>query len=95
MKSILELSSTKAYKYFMESCNYCNLELPIYIDFSKILSYVEDKVGNKSFEDILKERSVKPSDMEGVNHRLLVKKDAQFSYRPIDIVNPYLYSIVR
>lgn len=34
MKSILELSEVKARKYFMESTNYCSLDLPKYIDFS-------------------------------------------------------------
>ena len=44
MKSILDLSEVKARRYFMESSNYCSLELPKYIDFSKVLAYVEDKV---------------------------------------------------
>lgn len=35
-----------------------------------------------------------PSEYEGVNHRLLTKKDAMFTYRPIDIANPYLYYLL-
>ena len=35
-----------------------------------------------------------PSEYEGVNHRLLIKKDAQFTYRPIDVANPYLYYLL-
>ena len=53
MKSILDLSETKAYKFFMESSNYCSLDLPQYITFDKILRYVESAVGNKTLEDIL------------------------------------------
>ena len=34
MKAILELSEVKAYRYFMDSSNYCSLDLPKYIDFS-------------------------------------------------------------
>ncbi len=94
MKSILELSEDKARKYFMESSNYCNLDLPIYINFSKVLTYVENKVGNKSLDDILKFTKKKPSDYEGVNYRLLVKKDAKFTYRQIDVANPYLYYLL-
>lgn len=94
MKSILDLSEVKARKYFMESSNYCSLDLPKYIDFSKVLTYVEGKVGSKSLVDILKVSKMKPSDYEGVNHRLLVKKDAKFTYRPIDIANPYLYYLL-
>ena len=94
MKSILELSEVKARRYFMESSNYCSLDLPQYIDFSKVLTYVEDKVGEKSLADILKVAKKKPSEYEGVNHRLLVKKDAKFTYRPIDVANPYLYYLL-
>lgn len=94
MKSILELSEVKAYRYFMESSNYCSLDLPKYIDFSKVLTYVEEKVGKKSFDEILKDKDKKPSEYEGVNHRLLIKKDAKFMYRPIDIANPYLYYLL-
>ena len=94
MKSILELSEVEARRYFMESSNYCSLELPKYIDFSKVLAYVEDKVGKKSLNTILKETKNKPSNYEGVNHKLLVKKDAKFTYRTIDIANPYLYYLL-
>ena len=94
MKSILELSEVKAYKYFMESSNYCSLDLPKYIDFSKVLTYVEGKVGKKTFEEILKNKKKMPSEYEGVNHKLLIKKDARFTYRPIDIANPYLYYLL-
>ena len=94
MKSILDLSEVKARKYFMESSNYCNLDLPIYIDFSKVLSYVEGKVGNNTLKEILKEGNKMPSEFEGVNHRILVKKDAKFTYRPIDVANPYLYYLL-
>lgn len=58
MKSILDLSEVKARRYFMESSNYCSLELPKYIDFSKVLAYVEDKVGKKSLNTILKETKI-------------------------------------
>lgn len=94
MKSILELSEIEARRYFMESPNYCSLDLPGYIDFSKVLTYVEGIVGKKSLKDILKEVNKMPSEYEGVNHRLLVKKDAKFTYRPIDVANPYLYYLL-
>lgn len=91
MKSILELSPIKAFKYFMESENYCSLDLPVYFDFKPVLDYVENKVGTLTFEDILKDQNKKPSDYEDVNHKILVKKDAKFTFRPIQIANPYLY----
>ncbi len=35
-----------------------------------------------------------PSDYENVNHKILVKKDSQYSYRPIQLINPYLYYLL-
>ena len=48
MKTILDLSDVKAYRYFMESENYCNFCFPVYISFMKILKYVESTVGNNT-----------------------------------------------
>ena len=94
MKTILELSHTKARQYFLESQNYCNMQFPIYIDFKPVIAYVQNTVGNKELKDILKDSKRMPSDYENVNHKILVKKDAQYSYRPIQLINPYLYFLL-
>lgn len=94
MATILDLSYVKACKYFMESQNYCNMQLPVYIDFTPVLDYVQKVIGSKELRSILKDRNIMPSDMEGVNHSILVKKDAQYSYRPIQLINPFLYYLL-
>lgn len=98
MKTILDLSYTKAYQYFMESENYCNVCFPVYINFQKVLHYVEKTVGNKNLDDILigstKTGKKKPSAFENVNHTILIKKDGMYAYRPIKIANPYLYYLL-
>lgn len=94
MKTILNLSYIKARQYFMESQNYCNMQLPVYVDFKPVLDYVQKVIGNRELNAILKDRKRMPSDMEGVNHSILVKKDAQYSYRPIQLINPFLYYLL-
>lgn len=94
MKTILNLSYIKARQYFMESQNYCNMQLPVYVDFRPVLDYVQKVIGNRELNAILKDRKRMPSDMEGVNHSILVKKDAQYSYRPIQLINPFLYYLL-
>ncbi|MDO4186064.1 MAG: RNA-directed DNA polymerase [Bacteroidales bacterium] len=94
MKTILEVSEVKAHRYFMEPENYCSLDIPRYINFKPILDYVEKKIGNKQLEEILKDINVKPSEYDDVNHKLLVKKDAKYTFRPIQIINPYLYYLM-
>lgn len=94
MKTILDLSSTKARQYFMESQNYCTMQLPVYIDFKPVLDYVQKSIGNKELKAILKDPKIMPSEMEGVNHSILIKKDAQYSYRPFQMINPFLYYLL-
>ena len=94
MKTILDLSNVKAYQYFMESENYCNISFPVYINFKKILEYVESTVGNNELKTILKDSKKKPSAFENVNHTILMKKDGMYAYRPIQMANPYLYYLL-
>lgn len=94
MRTILELSSVKARRFFLESENYCNMPFPLYIDFKPILAYVEKMVGKKGLKDILKDPKMKPSCYENVNYRILTKKDAEYTYRPIQLINPYLYYLL-
>lgn len=50
------------------------MQLPIYIDFKPVLDYVQKVIGNKELTAILNDKSIKPSDLEGVNHSILVKR---------------------
>ena len=78
----------------MEPSNYCSMDLPIYINFKPVLDYVEQNVGNYGLKDILKDAKKMPSDYEGVNHKFLVKKDSKYTFRPLQITNPYLYYLL-
>lgn len=94
MKTILDLSSTKALSYFMEPGNYCTLELPVYINFKPVLDFVGKTVGDTKEADLLQDEKLKPRDLDDVNHKLLIKKDAKYTFRPIQITNPYLYYLL-
>ena len=91
LKSILDLKSAEARMYFMEPKNYCTLELPEYVNFKPVLDYVEKAVADTAWGNLLKNDAVKPRDFEDINHKLLIKKDAKYTFRPIQITNPYLY----
>lgn len=94
MQTVLDLSFTKARQYFLESENYCNMSLPKYIEFGDILSFVQKQVKNKELEDILAKPKVMPSSFEGVNYKILKKKDAMCSYRSMQLANPFLYYLL-
>lgn len=94
MKTILDLSYTKARKFLLEPENYCTMGLPQYIDFSGVLNFVQTKVGNKDFNNILKNKKEMPSAFEDVNYKILMKKNDIYSYRVIQLANPYLYYLL-
>ena len=94
MQTILDLSYSKAKDYFLESKNYCNVQFPIYINFQPVLDYVKNKVGNNDLNTILKDKKQKPSDFESVNYQILFKKDESYTYRPLQLINPYLYYLL-
>lgn len=91
MKTILELTNVKAKKYFLESENYCNMQFPKYIDFKPILDYVQDIIGKRDLNSIKKSN---PEKYDDVNYKIIVKKDSLYSYRSIQLINPYLYYLL-
>ena len=91
MKTILDLTHVKAKEYFLESENYCNIQFPKYIDFKPILDYVGSVVGGKDLNSIKKDD---PTKFDDVNYKIMVKKDSLYSYRPIQLINPYLYYLL-
>lgn len=91
---IIELNGQDARKYLMLSSSYCTLNLPDYIDFTPVLSFVKDTVGRKEFSSCLADAKKKPSRYEGVNHHLLVNKDGRYAFRRIQLANPYLYYLI-
>ncbi|SEF84060.1 hypothetical protein SAMN05216354_1833 [Xylanibacter ruminicola] len=66
MKTILDLSSEKAFRYFMERENYCTQELPVYINFKPVLDFMEKTLENVTEEEVLD--GVKPW------HRMILRE---------------------
>lgn len=91
MKTVLELSTTKALNYFLKSSNYSSIDFPIYFNFNKILKFVKTKIGSKDFSACLKEKGKLPSYYDHVSYHFLMNKDGRYAYRPLQLVNPYLY----
>lgn len=97
-KEILDLSASEARRFFLKQESFCNIGLPQYFNFQKLLdilsvslegkkySYKNQKNENKS--DIYKK---KPGNFQNVNYLFLKNKDGRFSWRPLQIINPVLY----
>lgn len=95
-KTIVELDCTEAKKFFLESKNYVNFDLPEYFDFTNLLNNVSVQLGNYNVryffaKDKKTNKKIDPRDLYEVNKKIFGNKDGELAWRPYEIVNPVLY----
>ncbi len=84
-KSVLDMNCSEAKAFFLKPESYCNLDLPPYLNFNKLL---------KSVEKVIKENDCewkKSRNSEEVNYSLLTNKDGAHAWRPLQLIHPALY----
>lgn len=86
--TILSLNSEEAVYYMMQDEQYHSFELPEYFNFTSLLAFVQDKIGDKPFE---KCSASSPELLGGVNYNFTLNKDGRYAIRPLTLTNPYLY----
>lgn len=96
--NILDLSASEARRFFLKQKSFCNIGLPQYFNFQKLLdglsialegkrcSYKKQEQNNKN--NVCK---TNPGNYQDVNYLFLKNKDGRFSWRPLQIINPVLY----
>ncbi len=90
-KSILDLNHDEAKKFFTKNENYCNLDLPSYINFSKVLIDASSKISKKSLKDLQENN---PKHADNINHILLNNKDGKYCWRKFQLIHPVLYVFI-
>ena len=91
MKTVLDLESSEALKYFMEASNYCSLPLPLYFNFQPILDSVES-ITEEELNKCVKE--CKGLKVDRVNYSILISKNGKYSFRQMSVANPFLYYLL-
>lgn len=89
MKKLLDMSHVEARNFFMKSKSYCSIDLPSYFDFAPILKETEKMLDSSNVSKIELNR---PGKSENLNHRFLMNKNGEYSWRPLEIINPVLYT---
>ncbi|OPY75365.1 MAG: Reverse transcriptase (RNA-dependent DNA polymerase) [Syntrophorhabdus sp. PtaU1.Bin153] len=84
---VLAMSCKKARAFFLKPESYCNIDLPSYFNFKKILSSVAKILDKRELSSM----SRKPYEHEGVNYSLLSNKDGRYAWRPFQLIHPALY----
>lgn len=87
---IIELSSKDALDALMSNDFYCTTELPEYFDFSGVLKYAAESVGDKSLNECIN-GDCQPESLNGVNLDVITNKDGRYAVRPLTLANPFLY----
>ncbi|MDF9828599.1 RNA-directed DNA polymerase [Ereboglobus sp. PH5-5] len=92
-RTVIEMSWREARKFFLKAESYCNVDLPPYFDFKKILSETNRYLEANKLSNVL---ASKPCDHDDVNHTIVTNKDGKFAWRPFKLIHPALYvSMVR
>lgn len=87
---IIELSSKDALDALMSNDFYCTTELPEYFDFSSVLKYAAESIGDKSLNECIN-GDCQPKSLHGVNLDVITNKDGRYAVRPLTLANPFLY----
>lgn len=74
--------------FLLKSDQYHNFELPEYFVFDKVLKFVQERIGDKSFDDCIQSS---PCEVPDINFEMLTNKDGRYAVRPLTLANPYLY----
>lgn len=87
---IIELSGKDALDALMSNDFYCTTELPEYFDFSGVLKFAAESVGDKSLDECVND-DCQPEMVHGVNLDVITNKDGRYAVRPLTLANPFLY----
>ena len=87
---IIDLPAREALEAFLSDDMYCTTELPEYFDFSGVLKYAAQIIGNKTLQQCTRERCC-PEKERGVNLDVITNKDGRYAVRPLTLANPFLY----
>ena len=85
--TILDLDAKEALFFFLDSNHYYKEALPSYINFSKILSAINNFLS--AHPNILNQTH--PENYESVNYIIASNKDGKYDWRPFELINPILY----
>jgi len=92
---VTKLDAKAAKSYFLKDRNYVSIDLPPYLHFDQLITFVKAKMGDSQLADLCKKsadgKPLYPSKYEAVNYRILSNKDGAYSWRPLEIIHPVLY----
>ena len=104
-RSVLDMTSSEARKFFLKAESYFSVKLPPYFNLKEILEESAKLIGNSDINSIsYGQKNIKKSnkntskldveyikDASDVNLRIMANKDAKYAWRPFQLIHPILY----
>ena len=99
IKKITQLNNKEAKEYFLENENYCTFDIPDYFDFTGILERSDEILESGELKSFIKKYCNEkgendydwPKYYDDVNYKCLSNKGSLYSWRPLQLINPFLY----
>jgi RNA-directed DNA polymerase len=96
-KTLLELTSEEVRKVLLKNESYVNFDLPNYFDFEDLLQQVSALLTSKNWTEFVTTNADGDKKWPGyefdVNHKIIVNKNSNLSWRPLELTHPILYEI--
>lgn len=89
VKTIFELSADEALDFLMQNDQYVTTEMPEYLDFDPVLTFVREHIADTPIDKCVK--NVTPEDMAEANYDIMLNKDGKYAVRVLSLSNPFLY----
>lgn len=87
------MSNLEARKFFLKPESYFNGELPAYFNFEEYLQssfqFIEESTSEGNIKGNFDLKMARES--EKINCKIYANKDGKYDWRPLELVNPYLY----
>ncbi|MCB5035345.1 RNA-directed DNA polymerase, partial [Streptococcus mutans] len=104
-RSVLDMTSSEARKFFLKAESYFSVKLPPYFNLKEILEESAKLIGNSDMNSIsYGQKNIKKfnknaseldveyiKDASDVNLRIMANKDAKYAWRPFQLIHPILY----
>src|SRR5690625_337627 len=95
-RNILEMSNIGARNFLLKKESYFTLSLPEYFELSHLLNSARNIMGvpeNPNYKDaeLLNSHILGYRQRDDLNYIIYTSKDGLYSWRPLTIINPFLY----
>ncbi|MCI1857470.1 MAG: hypothetical protein LKI80_04840 [Sporolactobacillus sp.] len=86
-KKVTDMTPEQAKSFFLKKSSYISMSLPAYFSFHDCLEQAKKILNQYKLEELSTSRNAL-SKQNDVNYKILINKDGNYSWRPLQIIHP-------